>query len=127
MKSKGKIRPGDILVCALVLALGCALLLLPRLWRDPGGYAQVEVDGQVVAEIRLDGPDEDIRVEAGDLSFVLRREGGAIAMAEIDCPDHICERTGFISAQGQMIICLPNRVSVQIVGAQEGEVDVVVG
>lgn len=128
MKAKrGFFRPGDAIVCALVLVLGGALLLLPRLWQDPGGYARVEVDGQVVTQIALAGPDEDIPVTAGSLHFVLRREGGAVAMAQIDCPDHICERTGFVSAQGQMIVCLPNQVVVTITGAPEGEVDIVAG
>ena len=35
-------------------------------------------------------------------------------MISADCPDHLCVKQGKISADGEMIVCLPNKVTVQI-------------
>ena len=46
-------------------------------------------------------------------------EDGAARMEDADCPDQICVRQGKIRAQGETIICLPNRVVVRITGTGE--------
>ncbi|MBC8535096.1 NusG domain II-containing protein [Feifania hominis] len=124
---KLKIKLADILIIVAVLSLAGALFFLPRLWQRPGGEAVVEVGGEVVERIALDGPDGEIEVSAGELHFVLERRGGAVAMREIDCPDRVCMRTGFVRDTGESIVCLPNRVIVRVEGARVGEVDIVAG
>ena len=47
-------------------------------------------------------------------------------LKDTSCPDHLCEKMGRISSSGQSIICLPNRVVVEITGAAQ-EYDAVVG
>ena len=41
--------------------------------------------------------------------------GGEIRMTEADCPDQICVHTGWIDQEHDMIVCMPNKVVVQIV------------
>lgn len=33
---------------------------------------------------------------------------------QIDCPDHICVNTGFISQEFQSAVCLPNKTAIAI-------------
>lgn len=40
---------------------------------------------------------------------------GRVKISDSDCPDKICEKTGFISSPLQTIVCLPNRISVRII------------
>lgn len=48
-------------------------------------------------------------------SNVLIIENGLAYMDAASCPDQICVKTGKISLLNQTIICLPNRVVVEIV------------
>ena len=41
-------------------------------------------------------------------------QGGEAYMSDASCPDHLCMGMGKISHAGQSIICLPNRVVVEI-------------
>ena len=61
-------------------------------------------------------------------NVVFEVKDGKIRIAESDCPDKICVHTGFIKKPMQTSVCLPNAVSVRIVGGDsEDEVDMVVG
>ena len=40
---------------------------------------------------------------------------GKVRISDSDCPDKICEKTGFITSPIQAIVCLPNRISVRII------------
>ena len=42
-------------------------------------------------------------------------KNGAIAFIHRECPDHICERFGYIKNVGESAICLPAQASVTIV------------
>ena len=49
-------------------------------------------------------------------------------MVYSDCANQICVNTGAVSLAGESIVCLPNRVMVEILaGSEGGEVDVVAG
>ena len=41
------------------------------------------------------------------------------AVAEANCGDHTCIRTGQISREGEAIVCLPHRLVVRIEGGDE--------
>ena len=53
-------------------------------------------------------------------------KNGKIRVTEASCPDKICEKTGYIGSSGQSLICVPNKITVSVVGSDEG-VDVTVG
>ena len=38
------------------------------------------------------------------------------AVQEASCPDHLCIRQGKISREGEMIVCLPNRMIAEVKG-----------
>ncbi len=50
-------------------------------------------------------------------------ENGAVRMLEASCPDQVCVHTGAISKPGQTIVCLPNRVVIEISGGEEVQID----
>ena len=124
---KNNLKKGDLLIFLLIALVGGWLILLPKWWSASGALAEVSVDGEIVAQIPLLGKDETILIEENGVSFTLARKDNAIAMKRIDCPDRICIRTGYIKTQGEMIVCLPNRVSILVVDDKEGEVDLIAG
>lgn len=81
--------------------------------------ARVFIDGELYREISLELYSE-YNID-GRLTLTVDANG--IRVSHSDCPDRICEKTGYISKSGQSIVCLPNGVSVTLSG--EGEADVV--
>ena len=55
---------------------------------------------------------------------VFRIQDGLVTMKQADCGDHTCVNTGSISRAGQSIVCLPNKLVLQIEagsGKNEGD------
>ena len=110
-------KRGDFVIIALAILLALTpLLLRPARGAEP--RAVVRKDGEIAAELPLD-EDAVLRLEEGGQN-VLRVSGGAIRMEEADCPDGTCVRQGAIQNPGETIVCLPHRVTVTIVGNDEG-------
>ncbi len=83
---------------------------------DGGGAASltVSVDGEEVARFDLDRNTEYlITGYGGGVNRLIIRDGNAW-IEEASCPDKLCVRQGRISREGEMIICLPNRVTAEI-------------
>lgn len=115
----------DIVLIGVLLIISLSVLLFVFLTREEGAVADVYVDGVKVAEYPL-SIDGVYYINNG--SNVLVIEDGAAYMREANCPDKFskngCVNTGKISYVGQTIVCLPNKIIVEIVGEGEGIVDV---
>lgn len=53
-------------------------------------------------------------------------ENGEIRMIQSSCPDLICVHHRPVSRTGENIVCLPHKLVIEIIGAQENELDGVV-
>ena len=56
---------------------------------------------------------------------VIEVSDGKLRMAEADCPYGLCVSQGWVTSGTQSIVCLPNRITVELSG--EGQVDAVAG
>lgn len=112
-----RVRIWDIVLIAALVAACFLLWFLPK---DRGNAALVYVDNECKAVLDL-GKDTSFSLGHGMKVVV---ENGSVRMIGSTCPDHVCERMGPISAAGEVILCVPNRISVEISGK---EVDAVVG
>ncbi len=87
--------------------------------------ARITLDGKLLSEIDLAAADDSssftVTGEAGSNTILV--EKGRIRVIEADCPDQVCVNQGWISDSSLPIVCLPNRLVVEIVGG-EGELDV---
>lgn len=120
MNKAAKLLLGLLLLCAAVC---CAILLLPR---GGGTIARVTLDGAVVAEIDLSAAHADSFTVTGPAgSNTIQVEQGRIRVSAADCPDQVCVEQGWISDGALPIVCLPNKLVIEIVGG-EGELDGVV-
>lgn len=111
------IRPGDWLTLALgILAVG---LLVGRLWG--GGEADrviIRSGGKVLLEAPLS---RDRRIEVlGPLgTSVVEIVNGRARIAADPSPRQYCVRQGWLAQAGEVAVCLPNQVSVELVGARK--------
>ena len=111
-----KKRQRDLLLLAGFLLLAGALFLFLRPGEE-GSWAVVTADGKEAGRYPLA---EDRRGTIGAADYnVLEIKDGAAAVAEANCGDHTCVRTGRISREGETIVCLPHRLVVRIEGGDE--------
>lgn len=127
-------KKGDILIIGLLVILS----FLPLAYfssqnktddadSEPVDYAVIKVDGEEIhrMELKDDGEIESYLYEndEGHMNLV-ERDGTVVYMAEANCADSLCLRQGEISKNGEMIVCLPHRVFVEIEtvgGTEEAE------
>lgn len=111
-----------ILAALVLLAAGSAALLLLRPAGEEHPVARITLDGALVREIDLTGVDKPffftVEGPAG-LTNTILVEPGRIRVSEADCPDQICVHQGFISDGTTPIVCLPNKLIIQITGGGE--------
>lgn len=121
MKGK-KTLWADIILIASVLLVGAVSLTALLLFKKDGSYAVVEIDGKQVAKYSL-GEDGEYPLNGG--TNILKIEKGKAYMLWADCPDKTCVQRGKVSAVGESIICLPNRVAVYIEGKSQNGAELV--
>ena len=113
------------LMAGLVIAAGAAAAAwyaFARLAPPQGAMATVWVDGRAVMTLTLpehEGEYLSLEEDYGK-PVHFKVEEGKIRFIDVDCPDHICENTGFIYLEGQTAVCMPNRVSLTITGPAGG-------
>ncbi len=118
-----KKRADLILVVALLLLAGVLYLTL-NAKRQEGGVVVVRVNG-VETERHSLALDGTFPLNGGTNILVIR--DGQAWLSEADCPDLLCVRQGKIHYTGQVITCLPNRLTVTVEGGESDGVDLVVG
>ena len=117
------ITKSDIIFTAAIAA-AVLLIWFFTLPRTAGEYVVIRRGGEVVASLPL-SEDASLAVD-GDYHNVFEISNGSVRMAETDCPNRQCERTGSISRAGQSIVCAPNGVTATITGG-EADVDGITG
>ena len=109
----GRKRKNDlVLIVAVLLVLAIAAAALFFLMQK-GDTVTVLVDGKVWGEYALDKDQTiEIRTDAGYNLLVIQE--GQASVKEASCPDGICSAHRPVSREGESIICLPNRVVIEI-------------
>ena len=118
-----KKRADLILVVALLLLAGI-LYLTMNANRQEGGVAVVRVNG-VETERHSLAVDGTFPLNGGTNILVIR--DGQAWLSEANCPDLLCVKQGKIHYTGQVITCLPNRLTVTVEGGESNGVDLVAG
>ncbi len=110
---------GDRLLILSVLLGG--ILAIPILNGRAGGKAEValvKVYDQVVERLAL-GQDRKLSVTGRLGETVIEVKEGRVRVVKSPGPLQICVNRGWISKPGEAIICLPNRVIIEIPGRSD--------
>lgn len=112
----------DVIVIASILLVAIAVVAVSHFTAEAGAYVEVALNGNTIGKYPL-GLDGVYSLNSGTNTLTVKN--GEAYMSYSSCPDHTCENTGKISFVGQTIICLPNRISITVVGESDGNVDFV--
>lgn len=100
---------------ALIAALLLAALIIfaaGRVFKRDGAAVEVRINGEVVATLPL-SEDTEFNI-AG--KCLLRIENGEARVSSATCRNHICVKHRPIKSSGEAIVCLPNGVTVKVIG-----------
>ena len=112
---KNKISKLEIFLWTGVIVVFGILFLTYQLIAKNGTFVQVSVSGKIVETYSLD-KDATYIIDGKDKgkNILVIRDGKAF-ISEANCPDKLCVKQGGVSKVGQSLICLPNRVVVEVV------------
>ena len=122
-----EIKKGDVLLLAAFLAAALLIALSPALRSTLSSHRNHKEENAVL-EIRIAGDlygsyslseDQTLEIHSSYGNNTLTISGETAAMTASDCKNQICVRSGVISKPGQMIVCLPHRLSAEILPASK--------
>ena len=116
-------KKGDIIIAFSVIILAVFLFALSYMPADKL-TAEIYLDGQLAETISFTETEKPYTLFVGKCEIEVSKEG--VGFIKSDCPDKLCVHQGRISRTGQSIICLPNKIIVEIVG-KKPDVDAVSG
>lgn len=109
------------LTVALLLAAVLSFLVVPGVVgaRGTGAVVEIKVGGQGPRLIPLDkNALIDIAGKGGKCRLEIK--SGRARVVYSNCPKHLCVAQGWISGEGQSIICLPHTTVISIESGQTG-------
>ena len=124
MEKYRKKRIHDVVLglALLIVAMTLFVVDITKASNDDGNKTVVvSIDGKKEAEYPLnkDGTYLIYGSHPGTNKLVIK--DGEAYIEEASCPDKQCIKQGKISKAGEMLVCLPNRVVIKIVDANEEE------
>lgn len=108
----------DKYLIVLILLLSLLGIYCTQYYATDGGnrYISIQVDGEEIKKIsfgaNMVGKTIDIETKFGYNKIEIG--DGKVRVIEADCPDKLDVKQGWISNQGEIIVCLPNRMVVEI-------------
>lgn len=125
--------PADraLVIILLVLSLLSYSIIRSLFPADTPKTAVIEINGEEVKRFSLDRQIPSRRVPLpiarGEAVFELS-EGRIriLPMPDKICSKHICSKKGWIDKPWDMIVCMPNKIVVRIIGEKEmGDIDLI--
>ena len=110
-----------ILVAVILVLAGIGFFIYTSFGRQTAGIVKVTVDGELFGTYSLEKEQE---IKINNTNHLIIKDGQA-DMTEANCPDQICVDHISISKNKETIICLPNKVIVEIVGGEDAGLDAV--
>lgn len=122
--SKKKIYNDIILVLVILLIVALSFIYIASN-KKSGKKVIVKQDGNIIQEIKLDERAKyKINIPGGGYNTIVVKNG-QVSMLEADCKDQICVRHNPIKFDKEVIICLPHRLSVEIVSDEKSKMDMI--
>lgn len=121
---KKRFSKADLILIVLLLVIGvCGLLFVNAKKKQAGATVQVFVDRTLYGTYEL-SKDQTVPIQAhGAVTNTLQISDGKAKMVQADCPDQLCVHQRAVSARGETIVCLPNKVVAEVKGEQEAAFD----
>ncbi len=121
-------KKGDIIIIIAIAVLAIGGWAMTHLVSNSTQALSVVVksEGKVLNQLQIDATTSaSYTVENKYGSNVIWIREGSVEMHEASCKNQLCVNVGHISLPGQSIVCLPNRVVIEIKGENTDGVDAI--
>lgn len=107
----------------ILLTIGLIIIGLVMTWHfatggEDASTLQVSVNGQFYGAYQL-SEDQTITVKQKGHTNKINIKDGSVSMAFSDCHGQDCVQSHAISKTGEQIVCLPNKVVLEVKGGEE--------
>lgn len=120
-------KKNDFILVGIILIIACAFFLITqkkKVSNDPT-WVVITVDGVEFGRYSLDQDGVyEIEAHEGELNKLVIKDGIA-SVEEANCADKLCVYQKEIYLNGEMIVCLPHKLIIQIEASQEKTNDAV--
>lgn len=117
IKSLADLKAGDWLIIGLGLLL--VIYLFKTLWtNEQAGKLQIRLNDSVYATYDLNIK-RDIQITGRMGESVIQIADGKARFAKSPCSNQYCVHQGWLTHAGQAAICLPNQVSLELIGSSK--------
>ena len=108
----------DIILIAAILVVALAAFLFVELGKEEGARVVVAIEGNEIESYSLFDNGE-YPLNGG--TNILHIENGVAWLVDANCPDKLCVHQGKIDKTGEVITCLPNKLTVTVISADSGD------
>lgn len=124
MGKSNKIKKNDWILITVVITVAMVVFLIHSIIGSKGaGTIIVKIEGEVAGIYSLH-ENQEIEINGGKNILVIK--DGEADMIWADCPDKLCVKQKSISKNKENIICLPNKVVVEVESNENSEYDAVI-
>lgn len=126
---KSLLKPWDIFIIMLLIVLSFLPIII-------FGSQQSQSVAEKEAVLRVDGTEiKTLPLISGNKSYtytytdadgdynIIEIAGDKIRMKEADCGDQICVRRGWVTKNGETIVCLPHKLVIEVRSTDGSEAD----
>lgn len=119
-----RLKKNDVIFLAVLIFVVAAVYLIFSLcMTKKGSSVEILVDGVSYGTYSLQ-EEQTIPIQIQNTTTnILEIKDGKANMVEADCPDQLCVHQKAISKDKETIVCLPNKVVVQVLSDTESEFD----
>ena len=113
------IKKADIILIVAILTLTLSGIAVFALTKQTGSYAVITSGSSVYGCYPIDH-NCTIKVNYGDDYNIVSIKNGKVTVSESTCRDKICVNHAAISSVGESIVCLPDKLVVEIKDKADG-------
>lgn len=117
------LKKGDVILIIITLILSMSAMYYTKRINDSikSNYISIQLDGKEIKKVyfgkEVFGKEIPIKSQYG--YNLIEIGDNRVRVKKADCPDKLDVRQGWIDRAGQTIICLPNRLVIEIKGDRE--------
>jgi len=121
---KSYLKKGDIILCIALLSLSILGIILPVLSAKDGTSLTVSINGELYTKMPLSTDTIlDIIQDDGVISNTLVITNGQASISHATCFNQLCVAQVPISSTNETIVCLPNKVILEISNGSDTFID----
>jgi len=126
MQKQYKVHPhlADILLIIAITILAISGFVIQKSDHQTGRFYTIEMAGKTLYRLPL--ASDTLLTLKGDTGIIkIESKNHKVRVTESSCPLKICVRTGWIKNAGEAIICVPNRMIIEVQGKGKKTVDAI--